>query len=429
MRPFPHRFLSDRSGATAVILAISMTALMGAAGLAIDLGLWYTDRRAAQGAADSAAYSAAYDFSAGDTTANATATAKAVAAQYGLTDGSGGVTVAVNMPPTAGTHKTTGGAIEIVIRKNETPFFSSFFMDTASVAARAVAVAGSSATASGKYCVLALDSTAATTVSTAGVSASNGVQIDISACGLQINASGSDALYLSGGATLKAGRVSIVGNYTANNGASLQVSGALTTSAPTMADPYSAVAIPAPGSCAATNAWGGGGTYTINPGTYCNGMTINNGANVTMNAGVYIIDRGAFTLTGGGTLTATAGVTIVLTSSSGSNYPTVTVDGGTTLNIKAPTSGATKGLAFMQDRAAPSSGTNNFAGGTAMTVQGALYFPAQMVNFSNGSNTTVCLQLIAYRVTYTGGAKFQDSCSGFGTTEIGGSTTATTLVE
>jgi hypothetical protein len=435
-----HLLSRDRSGATAVIVGISLTMLMGAAGLAIDLGLWYTDRRGAQDAADSAAYCAAYDLAAGDTAANAAATAKAIAAQYGLTDGSKGVTVTVNQPPLSGTHMTSAGAIEVVINKSETPFFSTFFLNSASVAARAVGLAGSSTssggsggTSGGKYCVLALDTAAATSVSTASVSGSNGVQIDLSTCGIQINASGSDALYLTGGATLKAATASIVGNYSVSNGGSLQVSGTLTTSATAMADPYGAVTVPTPGSCASTNSWGGGGTFTISPGTFCNGMTISNGAKVTMNAGVYIVDRGTFTLTGGATLTATSGVTIVLTSSSGANYPTVTIDGGTTLNIKAPTTGTTKGLAFMQDRRAAAASTDNFAGGTSMTVQGALYFPAQMVNFTNGSNATVCLQLIAYRVNYTGGSKFSDGCTGFGTTEIGSSgssgTTATGLVE
>jgi len=431
--PIHTRLARDRSGATAVVIGLSMTVLMGAAGLAIDLGLWYTDRRAAQDAADSAAYSAADDLSTGDTAANAAATAKAIAAQYGLTSGSNGVTVTVNQPPLSGTHTTTTNAVEVIVSKSETPFFSTFFLNSASVAARAVAVAASSTTtsAAGKYCVLALDTSAATTVSTAGVSGSNGVQINLSTCGIQINASGSNALYLTGGATLKAATASIVGNYSVSNGASLQVSGTLTTSASSMSDPYGSVAVPAPGACASTNSWGNGGTYTINPGTFCNGMTISNGAHVTMNAGVYIVDRGSFLVSGGATLTATSGVTIVLTSSTGANYATAEVDNGTTLNIKAPTSGATKGIAIFQDRAASASGTDTFAGGSSTTIQGALYFPAQMVNFSNGASTSICTQLIAWRVNYTGGATLQDSCSGYGTTEIGSTTTttATGLVE
>lgn len=418
------RLAQDESGVTAVVVGLGMTVLMGGAALALDVGLWYNDKRIAQGAANSAAYSAAIDYATGDTAANVTATATAVAAQYGQVNGSGGVTVTVNQPPKSGAHTTMAGAIEVIVQHTETPFFASFFVNSAAVASRAVALSGSSG---GKYCVLALDTTAATTVSTAGISASNGVTIDLSTCGLQVNATGADALYVTGGAVIKATTVSVSGNYSVSNGGSLQVSGSIVTSAAAMADPYASVAVPTPGSCAATNTWGGGGTFTISPGTYCNGMTISNGAKVTMNAGVYIVDRGLFDLTGGATLTATAGVTIVLTSSSGANYATATIDNGTTINITAPSSGATKGLAFMQDRRAAATGTDNFAGGASMTVNGGLYFPAQMVNFSNGTTSSVCTQLIAYRVTYTGGSKFMDNCSGFGTTEIG--TVGTSLVE
>jgi Flp pilus assembly protein TadG len=410
------RLAHDETGVTAVVVGLGMTVLMGGAALALDVGLWYNDKRVAQGAADSAAYSAAIDYAAGDTAANVTATAKAVAAQYGQVDGTGGVTVTVNQPPKSGTHTTTAGAIEVIVQRTETPFFASFFVNSAAVASRAVALSGSS---SGKYCVLALDSTAATTVSTAGISAGNGVTIDLSTCGLQVNATGADALYVTGGAVIKASTVSVGGNYSVSNGGSLQVSGSIITSAAAMADPYAGVAVPTPGACAATNSWSSGGTFTISPGTYCNGMTISNGAKVTMNAGVYIVDRGSFYLTGGGSLTATSGVTIVLTSSSGTNYATASIDNGTTLNITAPSSGATKGLAFMQDRRAAATGTDNFAGGASMTVNGGLYFPAQMVNFSNGTTSSVCTQLIAYRVTYTGGSKFMDNCTGYGTTEIG----------
>ena len=45
----------DRSGATAVVIGLTMTVLLGFVGLAVDAGVWYADRRSAQGAADSAA--------------------------------------------------------------------------------------------------------------------------------------------------------------------------------------------------------------------------------------------------------------------------------------------------------------------------------------------------------------------------------------
>ena len=117
--------LRDESGATAVVIGLSMTALMGFAGMGVDIGVWYSDKRAAQAAADSAAYSAAVDYGASDTTAGAETAARAVAAQDGYTSGSGGVTVAVSSPPTTGTHTTTAtGAMEVIVTKTESLFFS-----------------------------------------------------------------------------------------------------------------------------------------------------------------------------------------------------------------------------------------------------------------------------------------------------------------
>ncbi len=418
------RLARDETGVSSVVIALGMTIMLGGAGLAIDIGLWYNDQRVAQSAADSAAYSAAIDFGSGDTLANATSAAEAIAAQYGMTNGSGGVSVTVNMPPKQGSYTTNSNAIEILIQKTETRLFSSLFMNSAAVSARAVALAGST---NGSYCILALDSSASTSVSTADIELSGGATVDASTCGLQVNASGADALYLTGGATLKAATLSIVGNYSVNGGSTLTVSGTKTISASPISDPYANVTPPTPGACAATNSYSYG-THTLSPGTYCNGLTLNGGGTDTMTAGVYIIDRGVLDLTGGATLNATAGVTIVLTSSTGSNYATAQIDGGTTLNITAPTTGATKGLAIFQDQRAPTSGTDTITGGATLNVTGALYFPSQTLNYQGGSSTTsLCTQLVAFRVNYTGGTKFNNTCGGTGVTGIG--TTNTGLVE
>ncbi len=429
--PIVRRLRGDETGVTAVVIGLCMTVLMGAAGLAVDIGLWYSDKRAAQGAVDSAAYSAAVDYAAGDTAANVTATAKAITAQYGMTDGSGGVTVTVNQPPKSGPNTATAGAVEVILNKTETLFFAGFFMNSAAIAARAVAV--SSVSASSSTCgVLALDNGQATGATTAGIDISNGATLDLSQCGVMVNATGADALYLTGGAQLKAKTVTVGGNYAITNGASMTVSGSTTTNAPATSNPYSSVSVPSPSGCTATGAsYGGGGKFTISPGTYCSGISIANGATVTMNPGVYIVNGGTFSLQGGATVNATGGVTIVLTGS-GNNYATVNIANGTTLNLTAPSSGPTSGMAFFQDPNAPrttsSNATDTFAGGTTLNITGALYFPNQSVNFSNGSsNGSSCLQLIAWQVAYTGGSKFGGNCANAGLKPFGGTTTA--LVE
>ena len=415
--------LRDESGATAVVIGLSMTALLGFAGMAVDVGVWYADKRAAQGAADSAAYSAAVDYSAGDTTAGAKTAGQAVAAQYGYTNGVTGVTVTVNTPPTSGTHTATTGAMEVIVTKTESLFFSSFFVSSAKVSARAVATPGTG----GAYCVLALDTSNSTTVSTADVGESGATIVDTSNCGVAINAPGSDALSLTGSSQLKAKTLSIVGNYTVTGGSSVTVTGSKTTGASPVSDPYANVATPSPGTCAPTNSWGNGTTATINPGTYCNGLSLAGGATITMNPGVYVINQGLFNVSNGATVTG-AGVTIVLTSSTGSNYATANISGGTTTTLTAPTSGATSGMVFLQDRRDNSGATSSISNGAQLSLTGAMYFPSQQVSFSGGTSTSSqCTQLIAFRVTYSGSATFNNNCTGVGVSGIGASSTA--LVE
>ena len=131
---------ADRSGAVAVPAAISLVVLLGFAGLGSEVASWYVARRTMQGAADTAAYSAAYAKAANATTSVYTSEATSVAGSYGFVDGTGGVTVAVNSPPTQGTHTPDGTAVEVVITRPQPLAFSALFLRTSpTLTARAVA--------------------------------------------------------------------------------------------------------------------------------------------------------------------------------------------------------------------------------------------------------------------------------------------------
>jgi Flp pilus assembly protein TadG len=134
----------DRSGAVAVLFALSSTVLIGGAALGAEVALWYIDKRTAQNAADTAAYSALIAYHAGDTAAFAD-TAKAVAAQYGFIDAQDGVSVAVNQPPRSGPYSSNPAAIEVIISAPEVPLFSRLFLTAPSIAARAVAASAAGA--------------------------------------------------------------------------------------------------------------------------------------------------------------------------------------------------------------------------------------------------------------------------------------------
>ena len=441
---------SDRRGVSAVVIALGLAALLGFAGLAIDVSLWYADKRAEQGAADSAAYSAAFTYNAdgasGSASTFAIATAKAVAAQYGFVGGTNGVTVTVNNPPLSGTHRTSA-AFEVIIAKTESAMLSVLQHGSQVVAARAVGAVVTTG-GGGAACVLQTANT-----SFGEIYMTNGVTMSLNSCGVAANGTSSSAVTVIGGSSLTGATAQIVGNITTNNGGTVTISGSKTTGAAVTANPYASRTIAAAeagytigcsaGASTPTSYNGGGQTYTINPGVFCGGLSVSNGVTVTMNPGIYIIYGGVFSLQSG-TVRAGSGVTIVLTGT-GSNYAVANIANGMNLTLNAPTSGATAGLAIFADPAAPSmtstltnasscgtvaSECSSFAGGVSMNINGAVDAPAQGVQWSNGSNnSTACTQLVAYQITFTGGSKFTNNCSGSGTSQIGGSSSTVSIVE
>ena len=401
-----------------MLTALSLMGMLGFAGLATEVGLWYVKKRAMQSAANSAAFSAVIALAAGENSSLFQTEAQSVAGTYGFVNGSGGTTVAVNNPPTSGPN-TSQSAIEVIISQPLNFMIAQLFLNTPlTLQARAVAVG-----ASGNGCVLALD-----TANVTDDSVSGGAKLNLNNCSLYVNSDSTTALQMSGGASINAVSAFITGNYTTSGGASLNTTQGTFTGVPPITDPYADVSIPSYSGCNQTNfSLSGGASKTLSAGSsgvyvFCNGLNLSGGASLTLNAGTYVINGGSLNLSGGTTFNATDGVTIVLTSSTGSSYATANISGGANVNITAPTSGPTAGLAFFQDRNAPSNGTDSFSGGATQDIVGAIYFPHQAVNYSGGTATggSQCTQLIAYTMTFSGGSAFNNNCAGLGTTSIGG---------
>ena len=413
------RFIANCRGVTSILTALSLTGMLGFAGLATEVGLWYVTKRSMQGAADAAAFSAGVAFAAGENSLFQTE-AQSIAGMYGFVNGSGGTTVTVNNPPASGPNTSQSSAIEVIISQPQNLLIARLFLSIGpTIQARTVAVAG----ASGNGCVLALD-----TANVIDDGVSGGAELNLNNCSLYINSSSSQALQMSGGASINAVSAFITGSYSTSGGASLNTTKGTFTGVAPASDPYAGVSIPSYSGCNQTNFSLSGGTpLTLSAGSsgvyvFCNGLNLSGGASLTLNPGIYVINSGNFNLSGGTTFNATGGVTIVLTSSTGSNYATANISGGANVNITAPTSGPTGGLAFFQDRNAPSSGTDSFSGGASQNITGAIYFPHQAVNYSGGTATggSDCTQLIAYTMKFSGGTTFNNNCAGAGTAAIGG---------
>jgi hypothetical protein len=404
-------------GSVAALVAIILLLLLGFVALGTEISYALFVQRQLQATASAAALGGATALMTGRPS-SPTTEADAEAAAVGFTNGVGGVTVTVNNPPKSGNYTTNSGAVEVIVSEPLTlPLSSLFYSGTWTVSGRAVAIEGNSA----GDCALELDSANIT-----GVSVSNGASVTMNQCGLAVNATGSSALSVTGGATLNAKSVTIAGGDSVTNGGTINATNGVKTSQAAVANPYSSDAVPSYSGCTYGSLPSsplslGSGSHTLSAnGVYCGGLSIGNGGTVTMNPGIYIIDGGSFTVGGGATLTGT-GVTIVLTGS-GSNYATLNIGNGANVTLSAPTSGSTSGLVFFQDPNAPTSGTDTIQGGSTLVLTGALYFPSQTVSYSNGtSSTATCTQLVAWQIQFTGGAYFNSNCASAGTQGLGSS--------
>lgn len=414
-------------GSVAVIVAAGLITLLGCVALGSDVAFAMFKQRQMISAASSAAMAGAVSLATGQPACTpgppacntVTIEAKAVATSSGFTSGVSGVTIAINNPPLTGPNTTNNNAVEVIITQPQTlPLFSLFISGPLIVSGRAVATAGNN---SGD-CILAVDTGNANSVS--AILDSNGANVSLNQCGIASNATGSNAIQVSGGAVLNAASVTTAGLVNVNNGGSINATNGIKTQQAPVADPYLGTAVPTPATCIPSGVTTVSNvTKTLSPGTYC-GLSIGNNATVTLSPGTYIINGGGGLnvggIGGGGSVTG-SGVTIVLTGS-GSNYATVSIGNGIPVTLSAPVSGATAGIVMYGDPAGPTTGVSSIQGGSVVQLTGALYFPTQTFDYGNGSSSaTTCTQLIAWHIVFEGGATFNSNCAGTGVGSIGGS--------
>jgi hypothetical protein len=366
------------AGQALVAAALSLTVLLLAAGLAIDMGYLRYQERRMQAAADSAAIAGAAELAYGGSYA---AAAQADSASNGFTHNVNSVTVTPNRPPSTGPFAGQPDYVEVLVQQIEPTFFMKIFrVNSVSISARSVAHLGS-----GRNCMyaLSLNDPNALNLNDAAVSAPD--------CGIISN-----------------------GNFTANGGSSVQalsigVVGSSSTGVATVnPDPRTGIVPPSDpllflrqqqpvvGGCVPFP-----GAGTVVPGTYC-GITMNVGA-VIFSPGSYIV-KGDFAISGSASVTGT-GVTFFVTrdpTKPGSG--SVVFNSSNTIDLVAPTGNtcaySCEGILLFQDPAdinAASLTANN------QTLQGALYFPAAALTIGRNHNGAAYTIVVANQIVLQGG--------------------------
>jgi len=127
-----------------------------------------------------------------------------------------------------------------------------------------------------------------------------------------------------------------------------------------------------------------------------------------------LCEAGAANVAGNATITGT-GVTLVFTGSSLNGWGTASIGSNATIDLTAPSSGATQGIVLYGDRNMPITDFSLTGGGT-QNFGGAIYLPKAHLKFSGGNGTsTSCTKLIADTITFTGTPNVQVDCAALGT--------------
>jgi Flp pilus assembly protein TadG len=398
------RLFKDPSGGAAPLLGIVLIPLMAAVGAAVDYSRAASVRTAAQAAIDSTALALVKDaqnLQGDQASQNAQVTQKAHEYFTALFQNPElhSLTLTAQVASINGGQSVTMSAAGFV----NTMFMGVVGHQTIDISTRVVA----SITGDGLGCVLALNRHASGAITGQGTTS-----VVLNGCSIYSNSDSPSSLVMGGSSRLAAQSVGVVGDVSgAENIAAAE--GIKTKLAPVY-DPYANVAFPPFSGCTDTK-FSAKTTMTINPGVYCNGMNFNAGANVTLNSGIYYVDRGSFSVSGGATVTG-AGVTIVLTSSTGSDWAKVTINGSATVNLTPPTSGPMAGIVMFGDRRIPVGTAFKFDGGASQYLGGVIYIPTGDVTYAGGASTsTSCTKIIADTIKFTGNSNLAINCSMYNT--------------
>jgi Flp pilus assembly protein TadG len=405
-----------------MVVAMSLL-LIGALGFAIDGGQMYGQQQMAQAAADAAAEAgmmsirdgtnstSTYTFGTGATPIASyacTTTDGRTPCVYARNNGFGATasdTVTLSYP--AGVSgvtlaSATVAAFEVTVQRTLETGLLRFIGGPATTSVSAKAIAGLVAAVSPDS-IIVLGSGANT------FQANNGATLTVNGGAIAVDSSNSDAASITGGASVTASAIDIVGGDAINNGGS--TTPAPVTGVATVADPLASLPALTPGACLFSTMYSPPSNTTLAPGTYCGGITVSNGVTgVTFGAGNYIINGGGLTF-GGGITTSGTGVMFYLTGTN-ATYASVDIANGVTVTFSAPTSGIYQGILFFQNRSITSGNNATFAGGASMQLNGTLYFPTTDVSFSNGSGNTAYTAIVASQVSFTGGSNMKYDSTG-----------------
>ena len=403
----------SQRGNALILTGLALPVVIGAAGVGVHVMQLTLTKRQLQRQADSAAMAGALSLfqDQGDTAASA-------AANKALTQNDLVANVTPTITPgsyTSGGTTYTSSMYVKVTATVATPLMNLFGLGTSTV----VAEARAATVPEGKFCFLALEDQVAT-----GISFKGNTSIDLG-CGVGTNAKGASAVVATGSSAVTASPVAAMGQVPAST--NYATGTVLMSNHSQMTNPlgdtdYNPTTSEVDNSiCKSGSTWNdinvaSGTSATGVPGCY---GTINVQGTLTLASGTYFLANGAnnagLQIGAQGTLICHE-CTFVLTSTtpgSANSFATMSINGGATLDLSAPTSGKYDGITIYRDsRAAASNQCCTINGNSGSKLTGAFYFPSDELTFNGTSGMSVtCFQMIGKTLKFTGDSDIENSCT------------------
>lgn len=423
--------IEERRGAAMVYFAVLAPVIIGSAALSVDIAFWHMNHKSVQSAADAAVVAATGELMRSG--ANMTlleAAARDAASRNGVVhDGVDTIVTVYNPPPAGAVNAGDAGSVHVVVTRPSKGFFTSMFEiggphGTPSVFEDGQPTVRNHATARGalnRICiwVLSPDKEEALLVTGSAI-------VNLS-CGAFSNSNHSRALVQQGSSQLITPEVRTVGvSPGIVDGGGITADARLTGVSP-VTDPKATQAYPvftfacAPGYGYDVPLIINSGTVTISPGgdgtaMICRDLLVKSGGTLIFDPGVYIFDFAGLRLQGSAVVTGTD--VLLFWTDFGFTSPfnddtdahdVLQTSSGSTLNLRATNTGATKGFVFFHHRT-PLDTTLvvELKGGAGMNLTGIIYSPSLRVMFAGGASLDATASLLIV-----------DSLTFAGNTEIG----------
>ncbi len=348
-------FARKDDGATAVVFALVLVAVLGVAGLGVDVGRSVSMRSKMNAALD-AAVLAGVRATSEDQAAAATKIFNSNFTEKSVKN------LSLTFTPTSDTEFSGTATAQL-----DTTFAAVLGVKELNFKS----VSKAAATGGGTVCVLVLDKMA-----TQAFLVNSGAQVEAPDCELHVQSTANPAAIFNAGSKIDTQRICIYSKHIIDNGGTHPN---LELECIPSNDPFAGkLTEPSSSPCKYSNLNFNGGNVTLNPGVYCGWTNFNGGPNVTLKPGVYVIKSGGWNVNGG--TWSGSGVTFFFADQSKIQF-----NSGVSANITAPTSGTYKDL-VMFEKSGLSRSQMVFDNSHNMDMRGIIYLPSRDVTFNHGSN-------------------------------------------